>query len=400
MSRNARRREPNHPKVERIELNEKNVPLRIVLMIAALALAVVSFGSFISDLLDVEAGWSTVEPTDPKTLAYQDFVLSYDLGAGELSAKNEQKAVSALFTETLDESYYALSRYQQEGVNNLYTLNAQPNTDIVVSPVLYRAFELLADCRYVYYAPLMDRYNSVFTSTYDEEAELYDPAKDEPTAVFAREVAAFAVDPDFIQVKLLGDNTLRLEVSQEYLDYAQEYEIGCFVDLGLLRNAFLCDEVADALTEAGYCNGVVSTLDGYTRNLYQDEFALNLFDYVDGTAKNLGAVAYQSPASLVSFRAFPVVEDYDDTRFYLYADGTVVNPFLGETGLPSPVCASLTTLGSDDAVAPLAIRTLEAFCADGDEEAAFESLNDLSWASTGSGEIKLHGDAFRLIEME
>lgn len=400
MSRSARRREPAHPKVERIELNGKNVPLRVVLMIAALALAVVSFGTFLSDLMNVEAGWSVVEPTDPKTLAYQDFVLSYNLGAGEESAKSEQKAISALFTQTLDEASSALSRYQLEGANNLYTLNAQPNTDITVSPVLYHAFELLQGCRYIYCAPMMDRYDSVFTSTYDEEAELYDPAKDEPTARFVREVAVFAADPEAIQVKLLADNTLRLEVSQEYLDYAQENEIGCLVDLGLLRNAFLCDAVADGMAEAGYRNGVVSTLDGYTRNLYEDEFALNLFDYEDGAAKVLGAVSYVSPAALVSFRAFPAVEDYDDTRFYRYADGTMVTPFLGSNGLSGSVCASLTTLSYDDAVAPLAIRTLEAFSGIGEENANFDSLNDLSWASTQKGEITLHGDAFQLIELD
>ncbi len=398
MSRYARRREPAHPKVERIELNEKYVPLRLILMIGALALAVFSFGTFLNDLLTVEPGWSVIETDNPQTLAFQDFVLDYDLGAGAASAKSEQSAISAIYTQNLDEASRALSREQVEGVNNLYSLNAEPNRDITVSPILYQAFQILGDCRYVYYAPLMDRYDCVFSSDYDEEAELYDPRRDEPTAGFAREVAAFAVDPEAIQVKLLPDNTLRLEVSQEYLDYARENEIECFVDLGILRNAFLCDAVADALTGEGYCNGVVSTLDGFTRNLCQEEFALNLFDYSDGAARILGGVAYDAPAALVSFRAFPVIEDYDDTRFYVYADGAIETPFLGTDGLSAPACASLTTLSADGAVAPLAIRTLEAFCSG--EDANFDSLNDLSWASTRDGEITLHGDGFRLMESD
>ena len=156
MSRKERRKEPALTPKEQVELSQKNIPLRIVLVVLALVAAAVCFANALGEMGKVQPGWQEILATNPITAASQDFVLTYNLGAGSLSPKAEQQRVSELYTRVLDETSQALSNQAVSGVNNLYTLNRQPNADIQVEPELYAAFRVLenAGSRMAYYAPV------------------------------------------------------------------------------------------------------------------------------------------------------------------------------------------------------------------------------------------------------
>lgn len=394
MSRKQRRNEPSLTPKEQVELSQKNIPLRIVLVVLALTVAAVCFANVLKAPGEVQPGWQEILAANPQTAASQDFVLMYNLGTGAQKPKAELQAVAALYTGTMDSAAQALANEPVAGVNNLYALNAQPNADLAVEPVLYDAFQLLqnAGSRLAYYAPVAQRYDSLFASTYDEEAVQLDPQRDKASAEFAAQIAAFAQDSGAVQVRLLPENTLRLEVSQEYLDYARENGVETFVDFGILRNALLCDAVADALAQQGYMQGVLSSLDGYARNLSGEEFALNVFDRVEGAVKNVGVVTYNGPAALVSLRAFPVSQE-DTVNYYTYSDGTVVTPFLNEAGISHTVAPSLAALSPSGTVTALALRLLPAFAG---EDASFAALSDLSWVSSENGQVRTNGTGFTL----
>ena len=382
MSRKERRKEPALTPKERVELSQKNIPLRIVLTVLALVLAGVCFANALDSSTAIPAGWQEIAPANPQTYAAQDFVLSYNLGAGQKSPKAELQALAPLYTKTLDAAYQSLANEPVEGVSNLYTLNTQPNTEVRVNELLYDALGQLeaSDSRRMYYAPMADQYLGLFACTYDEEAEQFDPTRNPAAAAFAAEIAAFAQDAA----------SVRLEVSEEYLTYARENAVESFVDFGVLRNALLCDAVADALAAQGYENGVVSSLDGYTRNLCGQEFALNIFDMQEGKAKNLGAVAYTGPAALVSFRAFPLGQD-EAVNYFTYSDGTVVPPYLAENALSHTAASNLSTISKEGTVTALALKTLSAFTGD---DAAFPALAGISWASAQGGQIRISGGDF------
>lgn len=387
-----RRKEPRLTPKEQVELSQKNIPLRIVLVVLALVIAGISFASAIGEMGAVQSGWQEIVTTNAKTLAPQEFVLAYNLGTGSLSPKAEQQKVSALYTQVMDETAQALSSLPVSGVNNLYTLNSQPNADVQVEPALYEAFRVLenAGSRMAYYAPAAEQYDSLFACTYDEEAVQFDPQRDKTAGEFTARIAAYAQDETAVRVRLLPDNTLRLEVSQEYLDYAQENGVETFVDFGILRNALLCDAAADALVQAGYVQGVLSSLDGYARSLCGEEFALNVFEQQDGSFKNVGIVTYSGPAALVTFRAFPVSEG-DTVNYYTYSDGTVITPFLNAEGISHTAAPSLSALSPSGSAASLALRMLPAFAGEDD---SFAALNDLSWVSSKNGVLKINGDGF------
>lgn len=392
MSRKERRKEPALTPKQRVELSQRNIPLRIALVVLALVLAGVCFANALDSSTAIPAGWQEIAPANPQTYTAQDFVLSYNLGAGQKSPKAELQALAPLYTNALDAAYQSLANEPVEGVSNLYTLNTQPNTDVRVNELLYDALGQLetSGSRRMYYAPMADQYLALFACTYDEEAEQFDPARNPAAAAFAAEIAAFAQDAASVRLVLLPEQTVRLEVSEEYLTYARENGVESFVDFGVLRNALLCDAVAEALAAQGYENGVVSSLDGYTRNLCSQEFALNIFDMQEGKAKNLGAVVYTGPAALVSFRAFPLSQD-EAVNYFTYSDGTVVTSYLAESALSHTAASNLSTISKEGTVTALALKTLSAFTGD---DAAFPALAGISWASAQGGQIRISGGDF------
>ena len=397
MFRNARKNDPEGQPKLNVELDTRNILLRLLLVVGAIVVAALAFAKGINGGLPrTQTGWQQIEPLNPETGISQEFLLCYNIGQTDQSAGEELKAVSSCYAEVLDHGYRVLSNEAIEGYVNLVTLNSQPNTAVTVDPLLYSAFQTLqaSGSRAVYYGPLVEQYQDLFASTYDEEAASYDPGRSEDRKRFTREIAAFAADPEAVEVKLLPGNTLRLEVSPEYLAYAREKGVESFVDFGMLLNAFLCDAVADALEEQGYTNGYVTSFDGYARSLCGEEFGLNLFDWVEGKPSQLGTVVYDGPATLVSCRGFPVLEG-DQVNYYTYSDGTVAGPYLNRAGELFAACPSLSTYSASLTTAQLAIRTLEAYAG---EDSSFPSLEDLDWVSVSGGEIHSHGDAFRPVE--
>ena len=396
MPRDYRRREPPLQPKKRIELSTEKLALRIMLLGIAILTASLAFTGVFNSLVAVPTGWQQITPENRETSANQDFLLCYNIGQTERSAKEEVKALSKLYGETMDHGSRALANTAYDGYVNLYDLNSQPNTAVSVDSLLYAAFQRIEESgsRMVYFAPLMESYHSLFSCGDDETAAQFDPEKSEEAARFAREIAAFAMDPESVQVRLLPENTLRLEVSPEYLDYAGENELESFVDLGLLRNAFLCDAVADELEKQGYVNGYLTSFDGFTRVLCQEEFGLNVFDFQEGRSLQVDTALYQGPGAVVSCRSFPIL-DMDQVLYYTYADGAVRAPYFGEDGLLQTACPSLNTLSREPNVAELAIRTLEAYAG---TDPKFPSLEDLSWVSGGNHTATYHGEDFKPAE--
>lgn len=387
MSREARRREPALRPKTRLEVSDSHLSIRVVCVVVAIVVAALAFGAVINGLLSAPAGWQQIEAVNSKTGIDQEFLLCYNLGQTEQDASVEKKAVAALYTQLLDGAYRVLSNTQQESEINLYTLNHQPNTALTVDPLLYGALQTLEESgsRLPYFAPLMTTYQNYFQNIYEDAGEQYEQ--------FRREIAAFAMDSDAVQVKLLPENTVRLEISPEYLDYARENEVEHFLDFGILLNAFLCDAVAQGLEEQGYVNGYVTSFDGYARSLCAEQLGLNVFDLVEGTAAQLGTVTYTGPGSLVSCRSFPILEQ-DSVNYFTCSDGTILAPYLNDQGQLHAAAASLSTFDQGTAAA-LALRTLAAYAGEDD---TFAALDDLSWVSGANGQITLHGQAFQLAE--
>ncbi len=394
MSRHARKSDPALRRPERIELNQGNLSLRLIGLGIAILVAVLAFTYGVTSLLGTETGWQQISPVGNKISIAQGFILSYEIGKTEQDAGAEMKGLSAVYSEALKHSSQVLSTQEFEDTANLYTLNTQPGQPVTVDPLLYEAFQEIeaSGSRLPYLAPVFGQYVNLFTSGYDEAAVEFDPDRSTEAAQYVAEIAAFAANPDQVQVKLLPDCELILEVSPEYLAYAAENGITQFVDLGMLFNAFVCDAVADALVERGYTNGFLSSYDGYSRILCAQEFGLNVFDRAEDKPVQLAVAKYTGPAAIVSCRSFPILEK-DQMNYYTYSDGTVRGPYLNEAGLPRAASTSLSVGAEQGKAAELALRTLAAYAG---EDPTFAVLSDLSWVSAQNGEVSTNGALFQV----
>lgn len=395
--RAPRRYDPIVPKIQRVELDEGHLLVRIIALVAAVGLAVGAFVYLISTLLTPQTGWQAVDPTNSMTGCASQFLMSYDIGSSG-SASAEYKQVSLCFTETADSAYLALSNVPCNQVLNLYLLNQFPNQKLTVDPMLYRALETIqaSGSRIIYFAPLFSQYQSVYLCEIDSDAEKFDPYLSEDVMEYVREVAAFAASPDCVQVNLLGDCQVELFVSDAYLAYAEENEIDAFVDFGWLKNAFIIDEVSEALISRGLTKGSISSFDGFSRVMGEEAYSVNLFGRPEGEPVMLATINYTGPKSIVSFRAFPAIEK-DAQNYYSYASGVVRGPYIAADGLFKSAAENLTVFSQNQSCAALAIAALNVFAADTLDEGHLPV--GISWVRSSGNQILVSGSGLQLSDL-
>lgn len=355
MNRYAKNRDlPHLPPVEKVELPARPSGARIAAVAFLLVVGAAALSYAVYGLVTGEKGWQRIEAAGAETTAAQDFALVYELGAGDASAAAENRALSAQYGAALNTAWQLFDAYQgYDGVNNLYTLNQQPNTELEVAPALYAALEQLqaAQDRTMYLGPVYELYDDVFSCRDDAQAAEYDPAQSPDMAAYYAAVAAYAADPAMVDVRLLGENRVCLYVAPEYERFAAENEIAHYLDLFWLKNAFIVDELAGALTAAGFTHGAISSTDGFVRNLDNRDLSYDL-PLAGGT------VHYWGPCSFATMGARA-------SGCYTFADGHVLTMYLDpQDGVCRAALPECTAAGRTLGCAGLALRLAPLYIAD------------------------------------
>ena len=404
MKQKGRDFRPNLKPVTRIELTETNTKLRWALIVVLLAVAVVAIGTGLMSLLNTQPSWQTVEVTASGPNCGGDFKFLYDFSDCGSSATAKNKELTGLYSEAAQNAYRLFSpEVLEEGLQNVAYLNAHVNEAVTVDPGLYPALELLAayDDRHCFLAPAGAEYDRVFLCENDAEAALYDPARNPGTAQWLRELAAYARDPEQIRLEILGQNRVRLLVSEEDLAFAEENEIGTFLDFGWMKNAFIADYLARVLTEKGFTHGYLVSYDGFTRNLDErgGEYTFNLFNR-QGTEVDLPArMCYNAPASLVFLRDYPMAEE-DRWHYYTFASGQIVTAFLDpEDGQSKSALSNLVAYADGLGCGEILLRTAPVFIADTLDTAPLEALaREGLFAVWFEGDTLMHTDPGLVLE--
>ena len=327
---------PRVKPVQKIELSEKHFNLKLILVVAFLAIGVTLIIYALMQALSTDPGWQDIEVNSSKEEnCSAEFVFRYYLGGSGISSSKEYKQISALYTDATVKAHQLFNSEKTfDDTHNVCYINEHVNEVIEVDAVLYQAFSLLQeyDNRCLYLAPVYADYNNMFYSSFDYEAENFDPYLNEETAKFFSEVVVYINDPTQIELELLGDNQIRLNVSESYLRYAEEMGITSFIDFFWLKNAFIIDYLADVMTENGYTLGVISSYDGYSRNLDQRDttYALNLFDRVGLSIYPAGVMTYSQPVSIVFLRDF-AMSSLDVQHYYERENGEVRSAYIDPT---------------------------------------------------------------------
>lgn len=366
MSKNGRDRRPYVKPVTKIELSTKNIKLRWILIIVCLVIAAVSISIGVSSLLNTEPGWQEVEVSSDKRNCSTDFILMYEFTG---SATAQYRQITSLYSTATEDAYAIFTADEEvEGYQNVYSVNANVNEVVTVDETLYNAFALLEayGVRYQYMAPVYVEYNRVFLADNESDALRYDPARNPETMAYIQEVTAYTNDPEMIRIELLGSNQVRLNVSEEYLAFAEENSIEKYVDFAWMTNAFIIDYIADLLAENGYTDGYLSSYDGFTRNLDArgNSYSFNIFDGKGSDIYMPARMQYAQPTGIVYLRSYAMV-DQDKWHYYSFENGNVVTTYLDPAdGVSKSAAENLVCYSSDVGCAEILMQAAPVFIAD------------------------------------
>lgn len=370
------------PPVQKIELQNEIPRWKWILLIILVALALTAFAYGINSALSKESGWTEIEVNSTSEInCGEEFVLMYNLGASGTLATVENKAITNLYSESSMKAYQLFTNdVEYVGINNISYINSHPNEEIEVDEVLYQAFSLIQEYenRNIYLAPIYVQYDDMFYCNDDSEIVYYDPFSNEEVAEDYREIAAFARNPEAIDIQLLGDDKIKLYVSDEYLKYAEENYITCFVDFFWMKNAFIIDYLADVLISNGYTSGSISSYDGFVRNLDESgtEFAFNIYDKVDDTIYYAGVMQYSGSQSIVYLRNY-MMNNQDIQHYYQLRNGEVRTSYLDiQDGICKSSLNNLIFHSKESGCAEVLLHMIPIYIADTFQEEALSDLVD------------------------
>lgn len=345
--RYARDNRPEVKPVTKVELSKKNMLLRGILVGLLIVFALACFGYAVNQLFSANQGWQEIKASSGKNgTCGGDFIFQYELGKNGTDATVEKKRLSALYSELCENAYDIFQNdIEIKNVKNLYYINRHPNEQIQIDQALYRAFEKIEqyDNRMIYLAPIYKTYDDIFYCQNDQELSYYDATQNELVAQLNQELLSFAGNEDEVCVKLLGNNTIELYVSSEYLAFAKEEEITDFIDFIWMKNAFIIDYIGEALIEKGYDNGILSSYDGFTKSLSnKGAYSFNLYAKQGAQIYQAGVFEYSEKMNLVNLRSYPM-NSKDVYRFYQKENGQIITPYLSmENALQKMSISELT----------------------------------------------------------
>lgn len=375
-SRGYEPRTPNIKPVERVTLSEKNTTARFIAVIALIAVAVLAFTVGISEALKPDSGWREVTAkSSAETVCAGEFTFNYNVGNTA-----EYKLLSEEYTKATDEAYKVFSTEKFEGVNNVKYLNDNINKAVEVDETLYKALETLEkyDSRYIFLAPVYEQYRGLFSSVSDVEAKEFDPYTNAEQREYFDEVLSFANDKEHIGIELLGGNMVKLNVSDEYISFAEENGIEEYIDFFWLKNAFIIDFTAERLTEKGFKEGTINSFDGFSRTMddSKNEYSFNIYDRAENTVYQAAVMSYDTKLSSVRFKNYPMGA-MDVVNYYEFESGEIRTPYIDlNDGLCKSAKNDLAAFSKNSSCAECALEALPLYAAESFDESMAKKITE------------------------
>ena len=310
------------------ERKRKNRLLVVILILAGLAIGAIVW---LIVYMKSDTGWReiTVKGSgEPDCSSFFTFYYKMD----SLERGNDYSAVSAAYTEGVRRLFKIFDITQaHEGIRGIYDVNAAPGEAVAVEPELYKAFSLMEKNggRWLYLAPVYAVYNELFFSSDDVIAAQFDPARNEETAACFAELMPYLSDPAHVRLELLGNDTVRLVLSDEYKAYAAENNITEFIDFYWMADAFWMDILAESIIATGYTHGYIVSREGWVRCLdsSEEEYAYIVTNRQDRTVTAAAQMLYTGPVQIVALHDWTEEETYAD-YYFAWPDGSFATAYI------------------------------------------------------------------------
>ncbi len=383
---------------ENVEISTSHVGLRIVAVVLLVLIAATAFGYAINELFSGTDGWQEIEADVDSLSMATELTFMYDIGAGSESATTERKAIVVIYSDACETAYQLFTADTEfEYVYNVWYINNHPNEEITVDEALYSALETMVDSggREIYLAPIYAEYESLFFSDEDWQASEFDPIYNDIEAEYFVEVLGFVNSDEHVSIELLGDNKIRLFVSDEYLQYAEEMMIDSFIDFSRMMNAFAVDYISDVMIENGYTAGMIVSNDGIARNLggCDDLFSYTLYSREDDTFYSVANMIYDGAMSFVYAHDYAITSD-DAMRYYTYENGEERSPYIDATdGLCRTATDDLVLYSDSATCVDLVLSLIDVYISDELDESKLEALSE-------SGIYAIYYDGFTIMHTD
>ena len=374
-----------------IQLNEKNITLRLIAFAAAFLVAVVAFTHGLTNLGSKGAGLQTVDalPDEETPLYAANVTLTYAFTGSASENREQMNLLKRAYSSILKRSYILLDAEQSyENYVNLATLNAASGQAVDVGEELFgiltdacvktgegRGYNMFAGALYA-------EWNSILIL---DEPEDFDPLNNAEERTRIARLAEMTNDLSHFRLEVVdaSRHTVRLDVSGDYRALLNEYELDApVVDLNLLHDAYELQLIADALAAQGYENGYLTSSSGLTLALpgyASGEYCLYGLDGEEITPAATAAV--EAGSAFSQFRSF--AHYAGEYSFYTVSDGGrsyFRHPYLPAFGdYPNVIASSCALSGKGNAVGACYANICLGGCRSAADAAEFvQSVTDIA----------------------
>lgn len=246
--------------------DKKISPIRIVLFIIFVGLAFYFFVSGVYRLTNQKPGVYALEAaTDKEAATYAHGIdVSYYFDGSSNSIKQKKREAEAVYSGSLLRLYKLTdSTTEYEGFTNIATINKSIGTDVKVNDELYEILEdaykktSLGENYSVFAGAYYEHWNSILSL---DDPSAFDPLFNTDEASRLEALRRQVTDTSNFKLTFKADNTVCLEVSDEYSEFLSESEESFTVlDLNVLREAYMLKYVRQSLAEKGFTNGRITT---------------------------------------------------------------------------------------------------------------------------------------------
>lgn len=347
------------------EQKRKNRLIIVILVLAVLAAGAVIW--LIASLRN-DSGWREITvKSGPEPDCSTSFSFWYRISRSE--GGRDYSAVSAAYANAAKRLYGIFDAAgAHEGIVGMWAVNASPGEAVTVEPELYRAFSLMEEDggRFLYLAPVYAVYHELFFSSDDLLAAEYDPYRNAETAAYFAELMPFLTDPGHVRLELLGNDTVRLVLSDEYAAFAAENGITRFIDFYWMENAFILDLLAESIAATGYTMGYVVSREGWIRCLdgSGEKYALAVLDRQGQSVRTAAKMIYDGPMQIVSLHDHTEEDTYSD-YYFAWPDGSYATAYADPAdGYYKSAYSDLILYGRDTSCAGLLLAAAKMMIAD------------------------------------
>ncbi len=349
--------------MKNIEVSDKHIGLKVVLFIVFLVIAVSAFSYGVSLIGKKESGYQTISASSSDssnandvTMFAKEISFSHYFEGSSNSIKKEVRTLQKVYSSILLDVCRQLDAENvYEGAVSIGALNSNLGVSVSVSPELYA---VLKDA----YSRTLEKknFNMFAGALYSEwksilileDASEFDPLNNEYMAYRIGEIAREVSDLSNFSLEFLDDSTcsVRFSVSEHYLDFSSEFELGpVVIDLNLMTNAYKLCLLAQELEGLGYKNGYLVSNNGLVVTLsetFEQSFVLYGIENEDPLSSNIverGTVSVSGASSKVFLSAFAFGSYYNAS-----VDGHLRHLFFDtRTGEIHDIVLSCTIISED-----------------------------------------------------